>query len=360
MSAVPQGDTEAARRHRQYCVRRAMGHMFFQAATLVGGGTGSAELFRQVCGGDPARTAKWLTSSLSAGAVIEVFLFQIVGRLTDKTGRKTPWLFLSPGMSFLTGVMPCLVPRLPVVWASRLLTSSFSALFGGTNMTCAMISDVVAGDELAQAYSLLSGVAGVGLFVGIQTGSFLHRRFGDPRYGMLGQAAFAAMGLIHNISIPETLPPSQRTSKPIRLRDASPFGFITLLRRSRAISTLALACTACVCSEGKVTADLKALWIRDVGLSPLWQGHFLSYSLVLGSVGGVLGARMIQILGQRGFTTAACALCVVGHMVVATGSPAAQWLGFLIMAPALVRAATALARGISLICISIPHRNTCL
>ena len=77
-------------------------------------------------------------------------------------------------------------------------------------MTCAMISDVVTGDELAQAYSLLSGVAGVGLFVGIQTGSFLHWRCGDLRYAMLGQAGFAAMGLIHNLTIPETLSPSQR------------------------------------------------------------------------------------------------------------------------------------------------------
>jgi hypothetical protein len=33
-----------------------------------------------VCGGHAARTAFWLTSSLSAGAVVEVFLFQIVGR----------------------------------------------------------------------------------------------------------------------------------------------------------------------------------------------------------------------------------------------------------------------------------------
>jgi MFS family permease len=158
--------SDAGRAERMYKVRRAMGHMFFQAATLTGAGTGDAELFHVVCGGDPARTAVWLTSSLSAGAVIEVFLFQIVGRATDHTGRKKPWLFLSPGMSFVTGLAPFLCPRLPVVWASRLLTSSFSALFGGTNMTSAMLSDVVQGDELAQAFSLLVAVMGAGLFIG--------------------------------------------------------------------------------------------------------------------------------------------------------------------------------------------------
>ena len=107
--------SDAGRAERMYKVRRAMGHMFFQAATLTGAGTGDAELFHVVCGGDPARTAVWLTSSLSAGAVIEVFLFQIVGRATDHTGRKKPWLFLSPGMSFVTGLAPFLCPRLPVV-----------------------------------------------------------------------------------------------------------------------------------------------------------------------------------------------------------------------------------------------------
>lgn len=62
--------SDAGRAERMYKVRRAMGHMFFQAATLTGAGTGDAELFHVVCGGDPARTAVWLTSSLSAGAVI--------------------------------------------------------------------------------------------------------------------------------------------------------------------------------------------------------------------------------------------------------------------------------------------------
>jgi MFS family permease len=99
-------------------------------------GTASAELFRLACGGDPTRTAIWLTSSLSAGALLEVFCFQLVGRATDRTGRKHPWLFLSPAMSFVAGVAPCLVPRLPVVWASRLLTSSFSALFGVRFVLC--------------------------------------------------------------------------------------------------------------------------------------------------------------------------------------------------------------------------------
>ena len=35
-----------------------------------------------------------------------------------------------------------------------------------TNMTSAMLSDVVQGDELAQAFSLLVAVMGAGLFIG--------------------------------------------------------------------------------------------------------------------------------------------------------------------------------------------------
>ena len=334
-SAGAAAGAAAAMAHRQYCVRRAMGHMFFQAATLVGAGTASAELFRAACGGDAARTAVWLTSSLSAGAVFEVFFFQLVGRATDRTGRKWPWLFLSPAMSFVAGLAPFLSPRLPVVWASRLLTSSFSALFGGTNMTCAMISDCVSGDELASAFSLLSAMAGIGLFVGSQTGSFLHRRFGDPRYGLLGQSFFAALGFLHNLSIPETLPPSERRQAPLSLRDASPFGFVKLLTRSRATSTLALAATLAVCSEGKVTSDLKSLWVRDLGMSLPLQGNFLSFSLLLGWPGGFVGSRLIQKFGRRKFTSIACGLSLLGHAMVAQGGVAAQWLAYVIMAPSL-------------------------
>ncbi len=204
---------DSGRTQRIYKARRAMTHMFFQAATLTGAGTGDADLFRVACAGDPARTALWLTSSLSAGAVIEVFLFQIVGRATDHTGRKAPWLFLSPGMSCATGLACGLAsPWLPVVWFSRLLTSSFSALFGGMNMTSAMLSDVLQPDELAQAFSLLVAVTGAGLFIGTQTGSFLHRAFGDPRYGHLGRAFFAACGFIHNLTIPVSSTACTRSS----------------------------------------------------------------------------------------------------------------------------------------------------
>ncbi len=238
-------------------------------------------------------------------------------------------------MSFVTGLAPFCCPRLPVVWASRLLMSSFSALFGGMNMTAAMLGDVVQGDELAQAFSMMTAVIGVGLFVGTQTGSFLHRAFGDPRYGHLSRAFFAAAGFLHNLSLPETLPPSERKHVKLRLADANPFGFVKLLTRSRALTVLSLAVTLVVCTEGKVTADLKALWVRDVGLSLARQGDFISYSLVLGSVGGWLGARLISKIGRRSFTTVACALSALGHAVVSIPQAWAQWLGFLIMGPGI-------------------------
>jgi hypothetical protein len=205
----------------------------------------------------------------------------------------------------------------------------------GTNMTCAMISDCVAGDELAAAFSMLSATAGMGLFVGSQLGSLVHRRFGDPRYGLLVQAFFAVLGFIHNISIPETLPPRDRRVVPIRLRDANPFGFVKLLTCSRATSTLALGATLAVCSEGKVTADLKSLWVRDIGMSLPQQGNFLSFSLLLGWPGGWIGSRLIQTVGRRQFTTIACGLSLLGHTLVAQGGITAQWIAYLLMAPAL-------------------------
>jgi len=168
-----------------------------------------------------------------------------------------------------------------------------------------------------------------------QTGSFLHRYFGDPRYAHLGRSVFAALGFLHNLSIPETLPLAERKHVPLRLADANPLGFTRLLTRSRAISTLAIATTLCHCTEGKVTADLKALWIRDVGLSLPAQGHFLSYSLALGAFGGSIGAKLIPSIGRRGFTTVACVCSAIGHFLVSNPHSRFQWLGFLAQGPGI-------------------------
>ena len=128
----------------------------------------------------------------------------------------------------------------------------------------------------------------------------------------------------------ETLPPAERKREPLQLADANPLGFFRLLTRSRAITVLAIGATLCNCTESKVTADLKALWVRDVGLSLPAQGHFLSYSLALGAFGGSLGAKLISAIGHRGFTTAACMSSAVGHMLVSVPTGWSQWLGFLV------------------------------
>ena len=116
----------------------------------------------------------------------------------------------------------------------------------------------------------------------------------------------------------------------MRWADANPLAFLRLLTRSRAISVLAVATTLCHCTEGKVTADLKALWVQDVGLSLPTQGHFLSYSLALGAFGGSLGAKLIAVIGRRGFTTVACLSSAIGHMLVSVPTGWSQWLGFLL------------------------------
>ena len=58
-----------------------------------------------------------------------------------------------------------------------------------------------------------------------------------------------------------------------------------------------------VIDSAPALADLKALWVCDIGLPLASHGHFLSYSLVLGAIGGTLGAKLIATIGRRGFTT---------------------------------------------------------
>ena len=131
------------------------------------------------------------------------------------------------------------------------------------------------------------------------------------------------------------MPLEERKREPLKLADANPLGFVRLLTRSRPIAVLAIATTLCHCTEGKVTADLKALWVRDVGLSLPTQGHFLSYSLALGAFGGSLGAKLISAIGRRGFTTVSCLSSALGHVLVSVPAGWAQWLGFLVQGPGI-------------------------
>ena len=68
-------------------------HLFMQVAVICGAGTGDTEIFRFLTNNNPAETVALMTAAMSTGGLVELLITQIVGRMTDKTGR-LPWMYV--------------------------------------------------------------------------------------------------------------------------------------------------------------------------------------------------------------------------------------------------------------------------
>jgi len=188
-------------------------------------------LMQEACGGDLAAMAAALLGSTSAvSALVGVVVNQFGGQASDASGRKR-FLLAGPAACIATNLLVLRLPHhLPTILACRVARTAMTGL-SSTVMVTASLSDLYSGMELAVANSKLMRTIGIGLIVAQWSEATLLERWKLPTLAFYASLISSAAHLLCNwLFIPETLPPSQRTSG-VSLRSLNPLGFLAVFTR---------------------------------------------------------------------------------------------------------------------------------
>lgn len=143
---------------------------------------------------------------LSSNAVTQMIGSPILGRLSDRFGRK-PLLLTSIGGTVLGFLILGWANSLAVLFLSRILDG---LLGGNVSLAQAYITDTTTKEERSQGLGLVGAAFGLGFIFGPALGGVLSGggNYALPAFAAAGLAALNLVGAL--IWLPESLPPEQR------------------------------------------------------------------------------------------------------------------------------------------------------
>lgn len=145
---------------------------------------------------------------LSANALTQMIGAPVLGRLSDRYGRK-PLLLLSISGTVLGFLILGFANSLAVLFLSRILDGF---LGGNVSLAQAYITDSTTKENRAQGLGLIGAAFGIGFIFGPALGGVLsaNGNYALPAFAAAGLAALNLVGAL--IWLPESLPPEKRTT----------------------------------------------------------------------------------------------------------------------------------------------------
>jgi DHA1 family tetracycline resistance protein-like MFS transporter len=151
---------------------------------------------------------------LSANALTQMIGAPILGRLSDRYGRK-PLLLASISGTVISFLVLGWANSLAILFLSRILDGF---LGGNVSLAQAYITDSTTRENRAQGLGLIGAAFGLGFIFGPALGGFLSTggNYALPAFAAAGLAALNLVGAL--IWLPESLPPEKRTSSEKKTR----------------------------------------------------------------------------------------------------------------------------------------------
>jgi MFS family permease len=257
--------------------------------------------------GDIAATAQTMGLMSTTAAGIELLLNPILGRLSDKYGRK-PFLVMS---ALVNAFLRSLVVAFPNSLAINLLDRCISGamMFAFMNPLMAAVQDLFAGKDMQKMASCgaqLGAMFGLGFAAGPMIGS----KLGGANAFWVSSLGFATTATFVGMQISETLPEERR--KEFELASANPLSFVRLFK-NRAMVTLAAVIGFNSLAEYANIYDINFLFMKNVfGWGQEEVGRFAAAFGMTQIAGGIVNKQLMGKLGLSKYTMLAHVSCMLG------------------------------------------------
>jgi DHA1 family tetracycline resistance protein-like MFS transporter len=263
----------------------------------------------------------------SACGLAEVLMNPVVGKLSDRFGRKA-FFFLGPLANCITSLLQIRYRRsIGICYLQRICSQTLSTVSGSTIGT-ATLADIVSGDRLTGALGQVGSWAGLGVIIGPLISGGLTILVGVENQIVVGYCVRAAVSgatvIFLALRLDETLPVEKR--RPFALSGVNPFGFLKLFRGSGTLRRLVMAHGfSCMC-EGKMTSDTCMAWLMGpVALQPSGVTAYLTgWGVACYASGAHLVHFFLDTIGPRRFTDLAMTTNALAHLLL--GLVARPWV----------------------------------
>jgi len=299
--APEQEEVDAQRRRDAAATVKMIGPLVFM---IVTGGQllnqSRPVLVKNMTKGDVMVAASMLARFGGLGGAAEFILNPIIGRASDRFGRR-PLLLLSPiTCTLLRGLVFLFPTSANMIMVERMLSSAVVTGFFAT--MGAMLNDKLNSEELVVARGAISTYAGMGVILGPFLETFVLKLFG-ARTNFLAVALINAfVSIVMWTTAKETLPVSEQ--KPLSLKDCSPLSFLQMFRVGTVNQRLMAILLLQSFGELRINQDINMLNLREnLKWSPWEVSTFMSMMGVSVTVGGKTIKPSLRILGMRGHTT---------------------------------------------------------
>lgn len=273
-------------------------------------------------------TAQEATLLVSTYAVCQLVAGPLLGRMSDRTGRK-PLLLVSQVGTFVGFLLLANAWALWVVFVSRIIDGLTA---GNLSLAQAYIADVTAPKDRARSFAVIGIAFGAGFLVGPGISGFLSQYgYHWPIYAAaalsLASIAGTALLLPKNPPHPEGAAPAEAPAGPggERLSIVAWNQYAQYFRRP-ALSGLLLQFFAFTFAFASFTAGFalfaeRRLTFRGHPFGPKEVGYFFAYAGFLGIIlqGGLIG-RLVRRFGEPALVRAGFLAATAGYALLAAAA----------------------------------------
>ncbi len=278
-------------------------------------------LAQHLLGGDPAAAARWVGYLEVAWAVPQVLAGVVLGRLSDRFGRR-PVIVMSVFGVGAELVVGALAPSIGWLMAARVLCG---LTCGGAAAAMAYVADVTPADQRAGRFGWVNAAIWSGVSLGPALGGLLAGLGLRAPFWAAAGCAFAA-GVWGLIVMPESLPRDRRA--PLSWAGLNPLANLDILVRRGGLAPLAAALLF-VWLAFQAKDNMIVLYTAyRYGWSPLDFGMFVAVLAAASILTQAWGAgRAVRRFGEWRTMAAGLALQAVGLVGIGlAGSGPGFWL----------------------------------